>query len=61
MLKAAILFFVLALVAMLFGASGFAGLSMEIGRTLLIVFLVLALLSFIASLFGNNGRGRRFR
>lgn len=61
MLKAAIIFFVLALVAMLFGASGFAGVSMEIGRTLLIVFLVLALLSFIASLFGNNGRKRRFR
>lgn len=61
MLRAAILFFVLALVAMLFGASGFAGMSMEIGKTLLVVFLVLALLSFIISLFGNNGRRRRFR
>ncbi len=50
MLQAAITFFVLALLAMLLGASGFAGISMEIGRTLLFVFLVLAIISFIASM-----------
>lgn len=50
MLRAAIVFFVLGLVAILFGASGFAGVSMEIGRTLLIVFLILAAISFVASL-----------
>ncbi len=55
MLRAAIMFFVLALVAIIFGASGFAGLSMDIGKTLLTVFLVLAAISFIASLFtGKN-------
>jgi uncharacterized membrane protein YtjA (UPF0391 family) len=54
MLRAAITFFVLALVAMLLGASGFAGVSMEIGRTLLVVFLILAVISFIASLFGGR-------
>jgi len=50
MLQAAIMFFVLALVAILFGATGFAGVSMDIGRTLLVVFLVLAAISFVGSL-----------
>jgi uncharacterized membrane protein YtjA (UPF0391 family) len=50
MLRAAITFFILALVAMLLGATGFAGVSMEIGRTLLFVFLILAVISFIGSL-----------
>lgn len=55
MLRAAIVFFVLALVAILFGATGFAGVSMEIGKTLLFIFLVLAAISFIASLVtGRN-------
>jgi uncharacterized membrane protein YtjA (UPF0391 family) len=51
MIRAAIAFFVLALVAFLFGANGVAGISMEIGRLLLVVFLVLAAISFIASMF----------
>ena len=50
MLRAALAFFVLALVAMIFGATGFAGVSMEIGQTLLMVFLILAAISFIAGL-----------
>jgi uncharacterized membrane protein YtjA (UPF0391 family) len=50
MLRAAIVFFVLALFGMLLGASGFAGMSMEIGRALLFVFLILAAISFVASL-----------
>ncbi|MBC7420062.1 MAG: DUF1328 domain-containing protein [Bdellovibrio sp.] len=57
MLRAAILFFVLALVAILFGATGFAGVSMEIGKTVLFVFLVLAVISFVASLVtGRNSK-----
>ncbi len=57
MLRAAFLFFVLVLVAMLFGATGFAGVSMEIGQTLLVVFLVLAAISFLFSLLtGKNPR-----
>lgn len=51
MVQAAIGFFILALVAFALGAVGIAGLSMEIGRILLIVFLVLAAASFLASLF----------
>lgn len=50
MLRAALVFFVLGLVAILFGATGFAGLSIEIGQTLLIVFLILAVISFVGSL-----------
>ena len=45
MLRAALGFFVLALVAMLFGSYGVAGISMEVGRMLLFVFLALAILS----------------
>jgi uncharacterized membrane protein YtjA (UPF0391 family) len=57
MLRAAIAFFVLALVAILLGAGGIAGVSLEIGRTLLVVFLILAVISFIGSML----TGRRSR
>lgn len=50
MIQAAIAFFVLALLAMVFGASGIAGVSMEIGKTLLWVFLVLAVITFVVGL-----------
>lgn len=58
MLRAAIVFFVLALVAILFGATGFAGVSMEIGKTLLYIFLALAVISFLISTL-SGGRGTR--
>jgi uncharacterized membrane protein YtjA (UPF0391 family) len=50
MLRAAIAFFVLGLVAILLGANGVGGLSIDIGKTLLFIFLILAVISFIASL-----------
>lgn len=50
MLRAAIIFFVLALISIFLGAYGIAGLSMEIGKILLTVFLILALISFVVSL-----------
>ncbi len=50
MVRAALAFFILALVAYIFGATGFAGVSMDIGQTLLGVFLVLAVITYIASL-----------
>ncbi|MFN8790252.1 MAG: DUF1328 domain-containing protein [Bdellovibrionales bacterium] len=57
MLRAALIFFVLALIGFLFGATGFAGVSMDIGKTLLIVFLVLSVISFFVSLVsGRNAR-----
>ena len=55
MLRAAIGFFVLALVAMLLGAGGVAGVSLEVGRMLLWVFLVLAVLSLVAGLVTGRG------
>lgn len=57
MLRAAIGFFVLALIAILLGAGGIAGVSMEIGRLLLFVFLALAVISFLISIV--SGRGPR--
>ena len=57
MLRAAIVFFVIGLVAMALGAGGFAGMSIEIGRILLGVFLVLAVISFVVGL----ASGRRPR
>lgn len=60
MLRAAIIFFVLALVAVLFGATGFAGVSMDIGKGLLFVFLILALISFVVGMLrGGTGTGPR--
>ncbi len=50
MLRAAIAFFVLGLVAILLGANGVGGLSVDIGKMLLFVFLILSVISFIASL-----------
>lgn len=54
MLRAAIAFFVLALIALLFGSYGIAGVSMEAGRLLLGVFIVLAVVSFVVSLISGK-------
>ena len=43
----AVVFFILAIVAFLFGANGVAGMSAGIGRTLMFVFLVLAIIFLI--------------
>ena len=51
MLRAAIGFFIIGLLAFAIGAGGVGGLSMDIGKTLLFVFLALAILSFLASMF----------
>lgn len=50
MFRAAIAFFVLGIVAMLLGANGIAGVSMEIGRVILGVFVVLAVISLVVGL-----------
>lgn len=54
MIRAAIMFFVIALVAFALGAYGIAGLSMEIGRILLVIFIALSIVMFLTSLL----RGR---
>jgi len=49
----AIVFFIIALVAYVLGARGIAGMSAGIGRTLLFVFIVLAIIVAIVS-FANR-------
>ncbi len=50
LLTVAIIFFIIAIVAYVLGAQGVAGMSAGIGRTLLFVFLVLAVIMVIIQL-----------
>ncbi len=50
MLKAAISFFLIGLLAIALGLGNIAGISIELGKTLLLVFVVLAVFSFLTSL-----------
>jgi uncharacterized membrane protein YtjA (UPF0391 family) len=56
MLRTSILFFVVALVAMLFGFYGIAGVSAELGKILLGIFLVLAVLTYLFGMFSGRPR-----
>lgn len=56
MLRAAITFFIIALLAMFFGMNNIAGISVELGKILLFVFLALAVLSFVISLASGGRR-----
>lgn len=47
LIELAILFLILALVAAILGVRGVAGLSMEIAKWLVIIFVVLAIVSFL--------------
>ncbi len=59
LLRTSISFFVLALIAYLLGANGIAGLSVDIGRTLLWVFLIVAAVSMLVHLVtGRSPRNR---
>jgi uncharacterized membrane protein YtjA (UPF0391 family) len=57
MLRASIVFFVLGLLAYFFGAYGFAGVSVDIGKLLLVVFLIFSLISFIGGLATGKTNG----
>lgn len=60
MLQAAVSFFILAILAYVLGASGITGLSIDIGKTLLMVFLILAVISLLASFISKKWpQGRR--
>jgi uncharacterized membrane protein YtjA (UPF0391 family) len=50
----AIVFFIIAIVAYVLGARGVAGMSAGIGRTLLFVFLILAILFVIVGLVNHT-------
>jgi uncharacterized membrane protein YtjA (UPF0391 family) len=49
----AITFFIIALIAYVLGARGVAGMSAGIGRTLLMVFVVLAVIVLLFSFFNH--------
>ena len=53
----AIIFFIIALVAYVLGARGVAGMSAGIGRTLLFVFLVLAVIMMVIAVFNRGTVG----
>jgi uncharacterized membrane protein YtjA (UPF0391 family) len=61
MLRAAIAFFVIGLLALLFGAMGLAGVSLEIGQSILGIFVFLAVMSFVISLLSNKKATRDLR
>ena len=50
MIRAAIIFFFVAVIAFLFGATGFAGFSMQVGQVLLAVFLVAGAISLMGAM-----------
>ena len=57
MLRAAVTFFIIGLLAILLGANNIAGVSIELGKVLLFVFLALAVVSFlVAMVTGRNNR-----
>ncbi len=57
MLRAAIIFFVIGLLAMFLGMGNVAGISMEAGKAILFVFLALAVISFVVSLVTGRKSG----
>lgn len=50
MIRTAIAFFIFGIIAFLLGANNVGGLSIELGKTLLFVFVGLAVISFLVSL-----------
>lgn len=55
MLRASIFFFIFGLIAFVLGAYGIAGLSIDIGKITLFVFLLLSLISFLLAIFDKRG------
>jgi uncharacterized membrane protein YtjA (UPF0391 family) len=51
MIRAALAFFVIGLIAFALGANGIAGVSVEAGKVVLFVFLALSVISFLFSFF----------
>jgi uncharacterized membrane protein YtjA (UPF0391 family) len=57
MIRAAITFLIIGLIAMFLGMGNVAGISIEIGKTLLFVFLALAIISFLIGIFTGRRSG----
>ena len=60
MLRAAFVFFILALISMVFGSYEVAGVSMEVGKFLVGVFLSLALITFVSGLLTNKDNKKSY-
>lgn len=58
MLKVSISFFILGLLSFLLGVSGAMNFSMQVGKNLLIVFLVFSLISFIAGITTGKSKDK---
>ncbi len=54
MLRAAITFFLIGILAYVLGANNIAGLSVEVGRIFLWVFVLFALISFVVGLLSGK-------
>jgi len=54
MLRAALAFFVIAILALMLGANGIAGVSLEVGKLLLYVFLALAVIAVVIGLVSGR-------
>ena len=55
MLRLAVLFFVLALIAMALGATHMSGTAVEVSRIFVMIFLFLAILTGIVGIFKGRG------
>jgi uncharacterized membrane protein YtjA (UPF0391 family) len=60
MLRWALIFFVIALVAALFGFGGIAGLAADVAQILFFGFLILAAVVLVLGLAGGRGVARRW-
>lgn len=58
MLKASISFFILGLLSFLLGAGGAANVSIQVGKNLLIVFLIFSLISFIGGITTGKSKDK---
>lgn len=57
MLRASIIFFIIGLIAMFFGMNNIGGVSVELGKLLLFIFVGLAIVSFVVSLVSGRRSG----
>ncbi len=58
MLKASVSFFIMGLLTFLLGAGGEANVSMQVGKNLLIVFMIFSLLSFIGGVTSGETKDK---
>jgi uncharacterized membrane protein YtjA (UPF0391 family) len=58
MVRASIAFFIIGLISYVLGANSIAGVSVELGKVLLLVFIGLAVLSFVFSLITGSRNER---